>query len=126
MTRAKKNTGTKTRHSAGIGEGSAVGTALLVIDQTPFLKKALSTCRRLRKELHTKQALLAEMVEGMAEYLECLYEEACYLLRVENAPAAAANAGAARAETTNGNAAAEKNRRPQATNTEDARQMSFF
>ena len=35
-------------------------TELLVVDQTPFLKKALSTCKRLRKELDKKQALLAD------------------------------------------------------------------
>ena len=35
-------------------------TALMVVDQTPFLKKALSTCKRLRKELHKKQALLED------------------------------------------------------------------
>ncbi|MDQ8206021.1 J domain-containing protein [Coraliomargarita sp. SDUM461003] len=34
-------------------------TELLVVDQAPFLKKALSTCRRLRKELDKKQGLLA-------------------------------------------------------------------
>ena len=38
-------------------------TALLVVDQTPFLKKALSTCKRLRKELHSKQALLNDFEE---------------------------------------------------------------
>jgi hypothetical protein len=35
----------------------------MVVDQTPFLKKALSTCRRLRKELHLKQALLSDFEE---------------------------------------------------------------
>lgn len=38
-------------------------TALLVVDQVPILKKALSTCRRLRKELHKKQALLNDFEE---------------------------------------------------------------
>jgi len=38
-------------------------TALLVVDQQPFLKKALSTCKRLRKELHKKQKLLADFEE---------------------------------------------------------------
>ena len=38
-------------------------TALMVVDQAPFLKKALSTCKRLRKELHKKQALLSDFEE---------------------------------------------------------------
>jgi len=38
-------------------------TALLVVDQQPFLKKALSTCKRLRSELHKKQKLLADFEE---------------------------------------------------------------
>jgi hypothetical protein len=38
-------------------------TELLVVDQAPFLNKALSTCRRLRKELDKKQALLAAFEE---------------------------------------------------------------
>ncbi len=38
-------------------------TALIVVDQAPFLKKALSTCRRLRNELHRKQALLSDFEE---------------------------------------------------------------
>ena len=36
---------------------------LLVVDQAPFLKKALLTCRRLRNELHKKQKLLADFEE---------------------------------------------------------------
>ena len=39
-------------------------TALMVVDQAPFLKKALSTCKRLRKELHKKQALLRDFEEA--------------------------------------------------------------
>jgi hypothetical protein len=35
----------------------------LVVDQAPFLKKALSTCKRLRNELHKKQALLRDFEE---------------------------------------------------------------
>jgi hypothetical protein len=35
----------------------------MVVDQEPFLKKALSTCKRLRKELHKKQALLNDFEE---------------------------------------------------------------
>ena len=35
----------------------------MVVDQAPFLKKALSTCKRLRKELHKKQALLSDFEE---------------------------------------------------------------
>jgi hypothetical protein len=35
----------------------------LVVDQAPFLKKALSTCKRLRNELHSKQALLNDFEE---------------------------------------------------------------
>jgi hypothetical protein len=38
-------------------------TALLVVDQAPFLKKALSACKRLRNELHRKQALLSDFEE---------------------------------------------------------------
>jgi hypothetical protein len=38
-------------------------TELLLVDQAPFLKKALSTCKRLRKELDKKQALLAAFEE---------------------------------------------------------------
>lgn len=38
-------------------------TALMVVDQSPFLRKALSTCKRLRKELHKKQAMLADFEE---------------------------------------------------------------
>lgn len=38
-------------------------TALMVVDQAPFLKKALSTCKRLRTELHKKQALLQDFEE---------------------------------------------------------------
>lgn len=38
-------------------------TDLLVVDQTPFIKKALATCRRLRNELHKKQKLLADFEE---------------------------------------------------------------
>jgi len=36
---------------------------LLVVDQTPILKKALSQCRRLRVELHKKQDLLRRFEE---------------------------------------------------------------
>jgi len=35
----------------------------LVVDQAPFLKKALSTCKRLRNELHSKQSLLNDFEE---------------------------------------------------------------
>ncbi|MGZ0709624.1 J domain-containing protein [Coraliomargarita sp. W4R53] len=38
-------------------------TELLVVDQAPFLNKALSACKRLRKELDKKQALLADFEE---------------------------------------------------------------
>jgi hypothetical protein len=42
---------------------AAAGTELLVMDQGPFLKKALSLCKRLRKELDKKQALLTAFEE---------------------------------------------------------------
>jgi len=35
----------------------------MVVDQLPFLRQALSTCKRLRNELHKKQALLADFEE---------------------------------------------------------------
>lgn len=35
-------------------------TALVVVDQEPFLKKALSRCKRLRNELNKKQKLLSQ------------------------------------------------------------------
>ncbi len=35
-------------------------TALVLLDQTPFLKKALSKCKRLRNELNKKQTLLSK------------------------------------------------------------------
>lgn len=50
-------------HRSQPSKGKVTCTALLVVDQTPFLQKALSTCKRLRKELHKKQALLAEFEE---------------------------------------------------------------
>lgn len=37
-----------------------VSTALILVDQKPFLKKALSKCKRLRNELNKKQKLLSE------------------------------------------------------------------
>lgn len=39
-------------------------TALLVLDQRPFLKKALSKCKRLRNELHKKQQQLSDFEEN--------------------------------------------------------------
>lgn len=39
------------------------GTALLTLDQKPFIKKALATCRRLRTELRKKQERLAHFEE---------------------------------------------------------------
>lgn len=49
----------RSRRTNARSEESAA-TALLVVDQAPFLKKALSTCKRLRRELHKKQELLAD------------------------------------------------------------------
>lgn len=63
MPKAKKNGQKTSRRITGKVDEPAVGAALQVIDQRPFLKKALSTCRRLRKELHAKQALLADFEE---------------------------------------------------------------
>lgn len=42
---------------------TAHSTSLLVVDQTPFLKKALSTCKRLRNELTKKQQKLRDFEE---------------------------------------------------------------
>ena len=39
------------------------GTAVLVLDQQPFIKKALTTCRRLRTELRKKQQQLSQFEE---------------------------------------------------------------
>ncbi|MDA0348826.1 MAG: hypothetical protein O3C43_13135 [Verrucomicrobia bacterium] len=39
------------------------GTALLTLDQEPFIKKALATCRRLRTELRKKQERLTHFEE---------------------------------------------------------------
>jgi hypothetical protein len=53
----------KRRVRPGAAGSNATCTALMVVDQTPFLQKALSTCKRLRKELHKKQAMLADFEE---------------------------------------------------------------
>lgn len=53
---------------------AVASTALLVVDQGPFLKKALSLCKRLRKELDKKQALLTAFEEeDRAAYERWLY-----------------------------------------------------
>lgn len=51
------------RVQSGTPPSEVTCTALLVVDQAPFLRKALSNCKRLRKELHKKQALLADYEE---------------------------------------------------------------
>lgn len=56
--RYKKRAGCRSEASTKVG-----CTLLMVVDQEPFLKKALSTCKRLRKELHSKQALLNDFEE---------------------------------------------------------------
>jgi hypothetical protein len=52
-------------------------TALMVVDQAPFLRKALSTCKRLRTELHKKQALLSDFEEAdrsaFQQWLNCTH-----------------------------------------------------
>jgi len=55
----------------------AVGvTALLVVDQEPHLKKALSRCRRLRTELHKKQERLRLFEEDeMSAYQQWFHSE---------------------------------------------------
>jgi hypothetical protein len=59
-----KNTTTRKRATASRGDVSSVTcSALLVVNQAPFLKKVLSTCKRLRTELHQKQALLNDFEE---------------------------------------------------------------
>jgi hypothetical protein len=51
------------RRSRKGGKTHPNGTALLALDQKPFLKKALDTCRRLRTELHKKQDRLTHFEE---------------------------------------------------------------
>ena len=52
-------------------------TALLLVDQEPFLKKALSRCRRLRNELNKKQALLRDYEDcdatAFQQWLNCTF-----------------------------------------------------
>lgn len=61
MTKGSKHRKRKAHPNLGAAEVTC--TALLLVDQTPFLKKALSTCKRLRNELHKKQALLNDFEE---------------------------------------------------------------
>ena len=56
----KKRSGTYKRRKKNISKKTHVSTALVLVDQTPFLKKALSKCKRLRNELDKKQKLLSE------------------------------------------------------------------
>ncbi|MGJ8637998.1 MAG: hypothetical protein ACSHYA_01275 [Opitutaceae bacterium] len=59
-----KRSSPRKRTKASCSKTQAVTcTALLVVDQAPFLKKALSACKRLRNELHKKQALLSDFEE---------------------------------------------------------------
>ena len=55
----KKRSGSYKR-SSRTSKKSHVSTALILVDQTPFLKKALSRCKRLRNELNKKQKLLSD------------------------------------------------------------------
>jgi hypothetical protein len=61
MPQVSKSKNQKRRSRSSVA--SVTCTALLVVDQAPFVKKALSTCKRLRKELHKKQALLSDFEE---------------------------------------------------------------
>ncbi len=54
-----KASSVRKRATASLGSASSVVcTDLLVVDQAPFLERALATCERLRSELHATQALL--------------------------------------------------------------------
>lgn len=55
-----KNRSRKRKTSGKARKKVHVSTALVLVDQRPFLKKALSKCKRLRNELNKKQALLSE------------------------------------------------------------------
>ena len=56
----KKRTAKHQRRRKNISKKTHVSTALILVDQEPFLKKALSRCKRLRNELNKKQKLLSE------------------------------------------------------------------
>jgi hypothetical protein len=56
----KKRSGTYKSRKKNISTKTHISTALILVDQTPFLKKALSRCKRLRNELNKKQKLLSE------------------------------------------------------------------
>ena len=51
------------RQATSLEESPPEFAPLIVIDQTPILKKALAKCRRLRTELHKKQDLLRRFEE---------------------------------------------------------------
>jgi hypothetical protein len=63
MAKSYKNRKNQT-HSCRGAATKVSCTELLVVDQAPFLKKAMATCKRLRKELHKKQALLNDFEEN--------------------------------------------------------------
>jgi hypothetical protein len=63
MAKSYKNRKKQT-HSRKGGASKVTCSALLVVDQAPFLKKAMAACKRLRKELHKKQALLNDFEEN--------------------------------------------------------------
>lgn len=72
MARAKKRTGKQRkapRKQTRKPGATPKTTALVHLDQTPFLKKAATSCRRLRTELHKKQQRLRQFEEEeLAEY----------------------------------------------------------
>jgi len=58
------------------GKPNAAPASLLVVDQKPFVKKALTECRRLRTELHKKQERLRIFEEEeMAAYQRWFHSE---------------------------------------------------
>jgi len=62
MSSASKSRKQRRSHSRAVVP-EVTGKELLVVDQAPYLKKALSTCKRLRNELHKKQAVLNDFEE---------------------------------------------------------------
>lgn len=56
----RKKSGTNRKCNRKASTKVCKKAAIILVDQAPFLKKALSKCRRLRNELNKKQKLLSE------------------------------------------------------------------
>lgn len=70
-----KKTNSHARKSSGRLAGGAT-LALIEVDQQPFLKKAVATCRRLRTELSNKQKKLREFEEeAVTEFDQWLHQK---------------------------------------------------